>query len=111
MTQQNQQHQPVEQDYQWLKTRLDSIDGKVGAIQTSLAAADASRIADRDKITALESTVFGNGKEGLKVRVDRLEREKNTIKRSSIETWIVRIAAGAGWFLSAGILLYATFCK
>lgn len=86
--------------------QIEQIAKDVADVKISVATINTSCKFCRKTIGDLETTVYGNGKDGLKTRVDRLERSATAKSR-----FFWQAATVAGWLFTAACLVYSTFCK
>jgi hypothetical protein len=93
-------------EYQWLKDELREIKSSLGNLERSEAGRAATCLACGGEISELKAVVFGNGKEGLKIKVDRLERTTATVGQIAFRSAVV-----VGWLVTTGCLVYTTFAR
>jgi hypothetical protein len=100
-------------EYAWLRDQMAEIGRDVADIKTDVATIKTGCQSYAKSITDLESSVYGNGKEGLKTTVLKQGNEIDAIKkeRNRDWSWVAKIAVVVGWLVTTGCYVYQTLAK
>ena len=82
----------------WIRERLDVIVDALNELKVAMATVHASCPVCREDIDDLKTTIYGNGREGLKSDVERLQIERKIGIKA-----IVAIASVASAIIAAGV--------
>ena len=78
----------IHNSLQEVMAELKSLGEKINSIAVENAAQVERRTMNEARIDRIDHAIFGNGREGLTTRIDRLEQSKNHM------VWIVGLAVG-----------------